>query len=200
MIKAIIFDLSGVLIEDPALKMLDHFRAFFGVRIETFRTVDPGLFPKFQKGMISEEELWERICTAFKVKVPDIPSLWEEAYRSVYEPKEEMLSLAAQLKREGYKVGLLSNSEVPAMNYFLKRNPDLFDATVFSCVEGAMKPEQRIYEIALERLGVRPQEAVFIDDREDFLEGARKVGIKTILCKDPGQVGRELAEFSVKVP
>jgi len=115
MIKAIIFDLSGVLIEDPALKMLDYFRSYFGVKIETFRKVDPELLPKFQKGMVSEEQLWARICTAFKVKVPDVPSLWEEAYRSVYKPKEEMLSLAAQLKKEEYKVGLLSNSEIPAM-------------------------------------------------------------------------------------
>jgi len=153
MIRAIIFDLSGVLIKDPALKMLDFFRAFFGVKIETFRNVDPGLLPRFQKGMVSEEELWERICSAFGVPVPDLPSLWEEAFRSAYEPNEEMFSLAAKVKQEGYKVGLLSNSEVSAMSHFLRENPHLFDATVFSCIEGIMKPERRIYEIALERLG-----------------------------------------------
>ena len=199
MIKAIIFDLSGVLIEDPALKMLDYFRAFFGIKIETFRKVDLEIFPRFQKGMVSEEQLWERICSAFKVPVPDVPSLWEDAFRSVYKPKEEMFSLAAKLKEEGYKVGLLSNSEVPAMSYFLKQNPDLFDATVFSCIEGTMKPERRIYEIALERLGVQPHEAVFIDDRKDFLEGAKKIGIKTILCTSPHQVQRDLTQFSVRI-
>ena len=199
MIKAIIFDLSGVLIEDPALKMLGYFRAFLGVKIETFRKVDLELFPRFQKGMVSEEKLWERICSAFKVPVPDVPSLWEEAFRSVYKPKEEMFSLAAKLKEEGYKVGLLSNSEVPSMNYFLRQNPDLFDATVFSCIEGTMKPERRIYEIALERLGVQPHEAVFIDDREDFLDGAKRLGIKTILCTSPSQVQSDLTQFSVRI-
>jgi len=199
MIKAIIFDLSGVLIEDPALKMLSYFRAFFGVKIETFRKVDPEIFPKFQRGMVSEEKLWERICSVFEVGVPDVPSLWEDAFRSVYKPKEEMFSLAAKLKEEGYKIGLLSNSEVPAMNYFLKQNPNLFDATVFSCIEGTMKPERRIYEIALERLGVQPHEAVFIDDREDFLEGAKKIGIKTILCTSLRQVQRDLTRFSVRI-
>jgi putative hydrolase of the HAD superfamily len=199
MIKAIIFDLSGVLIEDPALKMLDYFRTFFGIKIETFRKVDPEIFPRFQRGMISEQQLWKRICSAFEVAVPDVPSLWEDAFRSVYKPKEEMFSLAAKLKEEGYKVGLLSNSEVPAMSFFLKRNPGLFDATVFSCIEGTMKPERRIYEIALESLEVQPHEAVFIDDREDFLEGARKVGINTILCTSPPQVHRDLTQFSVRI-
>jgi len=198
MIKAIIFDLSGVLIEDPALKMLDYFRAFFGVKIETFRKVDPELLPRFQKGMISEEKLWERICSAFQIPVPDVPSLWEEAFRSVYKPKKEMFALAAKLKQEGYKVGLLSNSEVPAMSYFLGQNPDLFSATVFSCTEGTIKPDRRIYEIALQRLGVQPHEAVFIDDREDFLTGAKKVGIHTILHATPGQVERELGRFLAK--
>lgn len=198
MIKAIIFDLSGVLIEDPALKMLSYFQAFFGVKIETFRKVDPELLPKFQKGLVSEEALWERICSAFGFKMPDVASLWEEAFRNAYKPREEVFSLAEKLKNEGYRVGLLSNSEVPAMNYFLKQNPDFFDATVFSCREGTMKPERRIYEIALERLGVQAPEAVFIDDREDFLAGAQGVGIKTILYKSPHQVHRELTHLKVK--
>ncbi|MCJ7663451.1 MAG: HAD-IA family hydrolase, partial [Desulfobacterales bacterium] len=61
------------------------------------------------------------------------------------------------------------------------------------------KPEQRIYEIALERLGVHPHEAVFIDDRVDFIAGAKKLGIHTILFKDPEQVRQALACFAITI-
>ncbi|OGP82188.1 MAG: hypothetical protein A2Z08_01070 [Deltaproteobacteria bacterium RBG_16_54_11] len=75
----------------------------------------------------------------------------------------------------------------------------MFDAAVFSCAEGTRKPEQKIYEIALERLGVKPHEAVFIDDRVDFIAGAKKLGIHTILFKDPEQVKQELASFAISL-
>ena len=75
----------------------------------------------------------------------------------------------------------------------------MFDATVFSCDEGTAKPERRIYEIALERLGVKPREAVFIDDRVDFIEGAQKLGMYTIRFENPQQVKEALASLAIPI-
>jgi HAD superfamily hydrolase (TIGR01509 family) len=75
----------------------------------------------------------------------------------------------------------------------------MFDATVFSCEEGTAKPERRIYEIALERLEVKPLETVFIDDRADFIEGAQKVGMHTIRFENPQQVKEALASLAILI-
>jgi HAD superfamily hydrolase (TIGR01509 family) len=73
----------------------------------------------------------------------------------------------------------------------------MFDVLVFSCVEGVMKPDRRIYEITLERLGSMAGQAVFIDDRQDYIQGAEDVGLNTILFKSIDQVRDELAGLGV---
>jgi len=199
MIKAVIFDWGGVLIENPSPGMIRYIAAFLGVAEEAFNEVDKKLLTVFQKGTVSEDTVWEKVCQDLNVSKPKVPSLWEEAFRRVYKPREKMFSLATALKKRDYKIGLLSNTEVPAMKFFYKQRYDMFDATVFSCAEGTVKPERRIYERALEKLEVRPQEAVFIDDRRDFIEGAREVNLNTILFKSPYQVIEELAYLSVEI-
>jgi putative hydrolase of the HAD superfamily len=54
------------------------------------------------------------------------------------------------------------------------------DEIIISAEEGIAKPDPRIFRIAAERLGVRPQEAVFVDDRPENVQGARAVGMRGI--------------------
>ncbi len=197
MITAVIFDWGGVLIESPAPGLLAYFSKALGVAPEALNRAFIPWASAFQTGRISEDALWDRVSSALGVQKPCNPSLWKEAFRHVYAPKQEMFALASYLKVQGYKVGLLSNTELPAVDFFHQQRYDMFDVTVFSCVEGTAKPEGKIYEIALERLGVQPDEAVFIDDRADFIDGAKRLGIHTILFSDPEQVKRDLASLSI---
>jgi epoxide hydrolase-like predicted phosphatase len=139
------------------------------------------------------------MAATLKIERLHNPSLWGEALRAIYAPKEGMFSLASLLKEKGYLVGLLSNAEMAAMAFFYEQGYAMFDAAVFSCAEGTRKPEQRIYEIALERLNVKAHEAIFIDDRADFIAGAQRLGIHTILFDDLEQVRRDLASFAVSL-
>ena len=59
-----------------------------------------------------------------------------------------------------------------------------------------MKPEERIYRIALQQLDVNPQEAIFIDDRQENIEGANNLGIHTILFETPQQLNEELKKYT----
>jgi len=69
---------------------------------------------------------------------------------------------------------------------------DAFDEMVISAEVGVVKPDPRIYHLALERLEASPEAAVFIDDFRRNVEGARAVGLNAIHFKDPGQARGEL--------
>ena len=197
MIRAVIFDWGGVLIDDPAPGLIDYFAKALGVTGEALVHAYIKFVQEFQKGMMSEHTLWERLCAELGVRRSYNPTLWRDAVRYVCSPRDEMFSLAAHLKDTGYKVGVLSNAEIAVMEYFYEQAYDVFDVTVFSCAEGTRKPEQKIYEIALDRLQLMPHEAVFIDDKEENIAAAVELGIHGILFTSPEQVIKELAALSV---
>jgi epoxide hydrolase-like predicted phosphatase len=197
-IETVIFDWGGVLIDNPAGGLVRYCSEALGVSEQDYRRAYDNFGGDFQKGSISEEQFWEGICGELKVRRPKVSSLWAEAFRAAYVPREEMFSLAAGLHRAGYKTGFLSNTEKPAMEYFHQQNYDMFDAAVFSCAEGMSKPDRRIYERTVEKLGSTGERAVFIDDKAEFIRGAREAGLKTILFESVGQVTGELARFGIK--
>jgi putative hydrolase of the HAD superfamily len=169
----------------------------FGVPQEHYTLVHDSFLGEFGKGLIGEEEFWQGISRKLGKPAPQVPSMWYEAFRAIYVPKPEVFSLASSLHGKGYKTALLSNTERPAVEFFRELNYDMFDVLVFSCEQGVAKPERRIYEITLERLGSKAPQCVFIDDRQDYIEGARQAGLHTILFKSVDQVRHELAGLGV---
>jgi len=180
-IKAVIFDWGGVLIDNPAAGLIEYCSEALGVPPERFAEARETHYPPFLKGEISEKEFWRRVCGDLQVPEPNAPSLWGEAFRQAYVPRGEMFALVSLLKERGYRTALLSNAEEPAAQHFHACNYPMFDVLTFSCREKTAKPEPAIYELTLRRLGVAPGEALMIDDREDFLDGAWDVGIHVLL-------------------
>lgn len=197
-VRGVVFDWGGVLIEDPAPGLVAYCAEALGVARQELRTASREFLPEFQKGLVGEDDFWARVSSELRIEAPEVGSLWGEAFRSVYEPRDEMFRLVSLLRQRGYGTGLLSNTEAPAVEYFLERGYDMFDVLVFSCVEGTRKPEGRIYEIALEKLELRPEEVVFVDDREEYASAARAVGMNAVLFKSLEQLRRELARLSVE--
>ncbi len=197
-ITAIIFDWGGVLIEDPAPGLMRYCADAFGVPFEDYISAHRQLQNDFQKGLMPEERFWEEISRRLDRPEPAVPSLWGDAFRAAYKPRAEMFDLAAALRSKGYRTGFLSNTEVPAMQFFHTLDYDMFDALVFSCAEATHKPEPRVYAIALERLGVEPAQAVFIDDLPEYIEGARQMGLSTILFRSAAETKRRLIELGVE--
>ena len=143
-IDSIIFDWGGVLIDDPRPGLLRYCSEAFVVPLEDYTPVHDSFLDEFHKGKISEERFWLQITGKLGKPMPPAQSQWYEAFRSAYVPKQEMFHLASSLHDKDYKTALLSNTELPAVEFFHERDYDMFDVLVFSCVEGVMKPERRI--------------------------------------------------------
>ncbi len=197
-IDSVIFDWGGVLIDDPRPGLLRFCANAFGVGQEDYTPVHDSCLDEFHKGLINEETFWREIAGKLGKSIPNAPSLWYEAFKSAYVPKLEMFSLASSLHARGYKTALLSNTELPAVEFFRGLRYDMFDVLVFSCEERMMKPDRKIYDLTLKRLRSQAERSVFIDDRPDYIQGAKDVGLHTILFESISQVKDELTRLGVE--
>jgi epoxide hydrolase-like predicted phosphatase len=194
-IKAVIFDWGGVLIDDPRPALMQYCAEAFNVPVNIYTQTHDKFLEDFQKGLISEESFWEKICKELKKPKPVQNSLWGDAFRAAYSPRAEVFSFATGLHNKGYKTALLSNTEVPAMVFCRELGYDMFDELIFSCAEGSAKPEEKIYKIAISKLNLKPEQAVLIDDKAEFINGAKKAGLEGIVFKNLNQVKKELEKF-----
>lgn len=193
------FDWGGVLIDDPAPGLMVYCAGELGVTVEDYSRAHDRHSEPFQKGFIEEDVFWQRVCGDLNRPLPRAASLWGQAFRSVYSPRDEVFDLVRQIHDRGYKTAILSNTEAVAQAFARQFQYRAFDAIVLSCAVGAMKPEREMYEIAASELRTPPQQCVFIDDRPPFIAGAVAVGMKGILYKSLAQLVRDLAELGVSV-
>jgi epoxide hydrolase-like predicted phosphatase len=196
-IESVIFDWGGVLIDDPRPGLLQYCCEAFGISLEDYTPVHDLFLEEFHRGKISEERFWRQIADKLGKSMPSPRPQWHDAFRTAYLPRQRMFYLVYSLHEKGYKTALLSNTELPAVGFFHQWSYDMFDVLIFSCLEGVMKPERRIYEITLGRLDSKAAQAVFIDDRQDYIRAAQDIGLNTILFENVEQVKNELIGLGV---
>jgi len=199
-VKAVIFDLGGVVISSPM-------QAFFDAEKRM------GLTPNFLNKVIvanGEKSAWARLergelsmnqtfFTAFDQEMSDAgaPGLNSKALMqnmaSSATVNECMITAIQKLKANGFKVAALTNNwRDPQTDGFAIPLKDNFDLLVESAVEGMQKPDPRIYQICCQRLGVNPEQAIFLDDIGRNVKAARALGMQTIKVIDPVVALKEL--------
>lgn len=197
--KNIFFDWGGVLIENPREKIINYCSQRLGLEPETFVTLYKKYDALFSKNEIEESALWRGICKDAGIKNVLQASLWSEAFQAAYTPRAEMFDLVRDLRKQKYKVGLLSNTELPAADLLLDYHHHEFDSLTFSCIVGSMKPEKEIYQHALKSLNALAHEAVFIDDVNEYVESAQRTGLKGILYQSYEQAKNDLKRLGVRI-
>jgi len=99
---------------------------------------------------------------------------------------QDTRSTLSELRARGYRLGLISNIESDWRHWVAELELDtLLDTVVHSCEVGMGKPDPSIYLLCAERLGVRPEECVFVDDQPIYLAGAKAVGMGTVYLDRP---------------
>jgi FMN phosphatase YigB (HAD superfamily) len=185
-VRAVVFDIGGVLEYTPALGVSRRWAKKLGV--ESSERLD-GIWRAGSLGTIPLAEVHRAIGELLgwpPTRVDAVMSdIWTEYLGTL---NVELLEFFRGL-RPRYRTGILSNSFVGAR----EREQDHYgvdqwsDDLVYSHEVGMCKPDPRIYLLTCERLGVRPEETVFLDDVEANVVAAREVGMSAILFQDNAQ-------------
>lgn len=159
-------------------------------------TVLGPMWSEYDRGEMSEKAVMEA-CIALD---PEIENEIREFFRDTRPMIKEYdysKKLLASVKEKGYNVFILSNFSKSLFEYEL-RTCSFFgieDGMVISYREKLIKPDRRIYEVLLERYGLKAEESVFLDDSKENIETARKLGMKGIVFVSLEQSLRELEEI-----
>ncbi len=142
---------------------------------------------------VAQAEMFRQALSGIGFDLPDdviehIVALDHSAYSNSITVEPEVLATLEELRRAGYRMGLVSNISLrpDLMRADLERMglAQYLDATVFSSEVGVRKPDPRIFQEALDRLRVEPPETVFVGDRlYDDVSGAQAVGMRSVLTR-----------------
>jgi HAD superfamily hydrolase (TIGR01509 family) len=185
-IRAVIFDFGGVLVrmvdDRPRLKL----SAQLGIPLSQldYLVFFSDSAQKASKGVITVGMHWEAVREALGIQPEDMAGFLEQ-YWSADDVNWVLLEFIRKLHPR-YKVGLLSNAWDDLRHTMHERwNIDgLFDELIISAEVKIVKPDPRIFRLALERLGVQPAQAIFIDDIVENIEAARNEGMFAIHYQD----------------
>jgi putative hydrolase of the HAD superfamily len=197
--NALIVDFGGVM-TTPLQDAMEEFASDLGLELQDLARValaaytgsEDSLVTDFETGRITEEEFSE----AFAARLTDVcgkPVPAQDLVKRLFRMRleEEMFEAVAAAKAAGLRTGLLSNSWGTDA-YPRDRFTGLFDEVVISGEVGLRKPDPAIFELMTEKIGVAPQESVFVDDHPGHLQAALEHGMTTVLHRSPGQTIVEL--------
>jgi putative hydrolase of the HAD superfamily len=203
--SAVLFDLGGVVFPSP-FDAFDRYDTRAGLDTGFTRSLiressEAGAWAALERGALTLPEFFAALEMEAQARgaIVDAAAIMATIGEESGGARPEMLHAIARLRAEGLRVGALTNNWVgdtgastPAgLDHVLDRH-ELFDVVVESSKVGLRKPDPRIYELALEMLGVEPQATVFLDDLGINLKPARAMGMATIKVVDHGDAIREL--------
>ena len=181
--RGLLVDFGGVL----TTNVFESFRAFSereGLEPDAvkqlFKERGEGLdlLRQLERGEITGEEFSPRFGDLLGVE--DTDGLTHRLFAEVG-PDQKMLDAVKEAKRAGVRTGLISNSWGDRDQYDRDSFPEMFDAVVISGEVGMHKPQPEIFRLGAERVGLPPEECVFVDDLKENCEGAEAVGMTAIL-------------------
>lgn len=191
MIKVIAFDYADVITPSPVAKWFN----------ENLKPTDKKYiyFKNHAKGW-NIGEANAQMVYELMYKVTGIPAhkIWERFYKN-YIADKEIIKLIKQLKKD-YKIFLFSNFVGEILRKLLKKDniTELFDEIIISSEHKMQKPSFDFFEILFKTSGVKKEEILFIDDREENVDAGNKFGIKSIQFINPKQLKIDLKRVLTK--
>lgn len=200
MIKAIIFDNVGVFTKKGLGKTLDTVSEKFGFDRSLLEPAYKDLVKRANVGEITAMDMYQQLIDQFGVdaKPIDLKNVWIACYGEF--PNPEMYEYARELGKE-FKICMLTNysDTFDDLNKQLKLETVFEPEMIFvSSKIGLKKPAAEAFRYVLDKLGTKPEETVFVDDREINFAEAQEMGIRGIVFKDIDQFRNDFEALIAK--
>jgi len=196
-IENIIFDFGGVIIDiDPQLTIKELEKLGF-LDIEKLKTKDfyQKVIFKFEKGIDTPAVFRDKLREYLQMDITD--QQLDDAWNALlFDIPKERIQVIEEVKKH-YPIYLLSNSNEIHYDLYVRdlqlrfgyrEFDELFDKAYFSFDLHLAKPHVEIFEFVINQHQLNPPKTLFIDDRIENIEGARKAGLKTYYLKSPQRI------------
>lgn len=208
-IKALIFDVGGVLFLPKNNGKVKHLLSSFGEAclllkkfgIDTSRSLKVlfDIYIKSSRGEISKEKTLDLMSKELNLSPQKLEELFGKVYRENTLENKELYAYVLELKKKGYKIGILSTQFHLSKDILIpKKYYKNFDALEISCDDKLRKPDEKAFRLILQRLKVKPKNSVFIDDKQENLDVAESIGMKTALFENNKQFLSHLKKLGVE--
>jgi putative hydrolase of the HAD superfamily len=206
-VEAVVSDFGGVL-TTPLLDAFMGLQEQRGIPLEAFGAAlarstaqHDGENPLFEleTGRLTEMQFVRRLGDALHAEVGREVALarFGETFFEHLHPNEELFAFMRTLHGRGYRMGILTNNVREWEPLWRSMLPidEIFDVVVDSGFEGVRKPDPRIYELTLDRLGVAAEATLFLDDLEVNCDAARALGMHAVWFRSTAQAIDEIEQL-----
>ena len=197
MIKAVIFDFGRVISAQKPWSLFHTYERDLGLAPDTINTImfQSKAWKEALLGRKTVAEFWQAIGPELGLKTAAQIEAFHRRYDADEAVNEDVLRLIRRLHGR-YKLAVLSNSP-PGLTRWLDswKILDRFHVVFCSGDEGIMKPDPRAFARTLERLEVKPEEALFIDDTREHVDVARALGLRGVVYTTTERLEEGLADL-----
>jgi putative hydrolase of the HAD superfamily len=195
MIKAVIFDYGGVIkVAHPIpLTIASIFKATEYEIMEQKKITAP-FYSLLQRGLINENDFWKKVANALGKPLPkEVKRLARISYSESFTFYPDILRLVKELRARKIKTAVLSNiAKLQADVIRKNKGYKGFNVVVLSYKEKLEKPELDIYLSTIKKLKLKPEECIFIDDKEKNLVPAKNLGMHTVHAINSTQIIKDV--------
>ena len=194
MIEVIYFDLGKVIVDFDHSRAAREILKVTPLSLEEAMAVlmDGGLVSEYETGRLSSQEHYREVCRRLQMEVS--MNKFRELWGSMFLPEPLLSERFLQALKKHYRLMLLSNTNEIHFDFLIEHYPILkvIEERLLSYQAGCMKPEARIFELAIDKAGVAPENIFFTDDRTENVEAAKRAGIQALMFRSEAQLKRDM--------
>lgn len=196
MIKAILFDLHGVLFTNSTKTFIEKLTLRTGLpKAKIISIFDDGIGVDYREGRASRDEFWSHVSKGLKLEnVDELEKEWMNEYRLIEGTRDIIFKLMKK-----YRIFYLSDNFQAKIDWLHSHHQflDWFEGGLSSHEVGVRKPDPKMYEKAIEQIALLPEEILFVDDKDINLPPAQKLGMQTILFTTPEDLEASLKNLKI---
>jgi putative hydrolase of the HAD superfamily len=201
MIEVVYFDLGKVIVDFDHSRAAQELLKLTPLSLKEAMAVlaDGELVSEYETGRLSSQEHYRKVCRRLQMEVSI--EKFRELWGSMFLPEPLLSESFLQDLKKRYRLMLLSNTNEIHFDFVIQNYPILrmIEERLLSFQAGCMKPQARIFELAIKKAGVAPENIFFTDDRPENIEAAQRSGIRALLFQSETQLKRDMASRGMTV-